>query len=329
MERENEVSMVRLKVEDPMGKSQLPISNGSVEHSIPSMANGTHSSLNRECMEEELACSLQPPEQTCDVNGHNSDHNEEALGPVHLASDSDGEVYCDSMEQFGQEEVRGQQEARGQQRALCGTVPVAVGEGSGVLINHSLETGEVSHPSEVEQGLLGEAVGRDDPQEGANGIQHGGEDGTPSGNLDQGGRLTTGRRDTSLVRRGRGCRSPGSESGVGARGGLLGGGGDGERWGSEGGVEGTLNEQIATALARLQEDMQSVLQRLQTLEALTASQTRSLSLQQNYPPHTVNKKLPWWPFDISPGTVAFTVVWPFVVHWLVHLGLQRRRRKMN
>lgn len=55
---------------------------------------------------------------------------------------------------------------------------------------------------------------------------------------------------------------------------LQGSGGDGERRGSEGAVEGNLNEQIVTALARLQEDMQSVLQRLHTLEGLTASQVR-------------------------------------------------------
>lgn len=66
-----------------------------------------------------------------------------------------------------------------------------------------------------------------------------------------------------------------SVSSSGAVQGLLhGNGGDGERWGSESPVGGNLNEQIVTALARLQEDMQSVLQRLHTLEALTASQVK-------------------------------------------------------
>lgn len=36
----------------------------------------------------------------------------------------------------------------------------------------------------------------------------------------------------------------------------------------------SLNEQIVVVLARLQEDMQSVLERLHTLEALTTSQVR-------------------------------------------------------
>lgn len=37
-----------------------------------------------------------------------TDHGEEVPALLQLASDSDGEVYCDSMEQFGLEEVRGQ-----------------------------------------------------------------------------------------------------------------------------------------------------------------------------------------------------------------------------
>lgn len=52
------------------------------------------------------------------------------------------------------------------------------------------------------------------------------------------------------------------------------GGGDGGRWGGAAKASGSLNEQIVVALARLQDDMQSVLERLHTLEALTASQVR-------------------------------------------------------
>jgi hypothetical protein len=36
----------------------------------------------------------------------NEDPSEDASGIHHLTSDSDSEVYCDSMEQFGQEEVK-------------------------------------------------------------------------------------------------------------------------------------------------------------------------------------------------------------------------------
>lgn len=51
-----------------------------------------------------------------------------------------------------------------------------------------------------------------------------------------------------------------------------GGGGGGERRAGAGTPVGNLNEQIVAALAQLQEDMQSVLERLHTLEALTATQ---------------------------------------------------------
>lgn len=53
-----------------------------------------------------------------------------------------------------------------------------------------------------------------------------------------------------------------------------GGDGDGSRRGASAAGGGSLNEQIVVALARLQDDMQSVLERLHTLEALTASQVR-------------------------------------------------------
>ncbi len=38
-----------------------------------------------------------------------SDPSVDVSGPSHLASDSDSEVYCDSVDQFGQEEARNHQ----------------------------------------------------------------------------------------------------------------------------------------------------------------------------------------------------------------------------
>lgn len=55
-----------------------------------------------------------------------------------------------------------------------------------------------------------------------------------------------------------------------------GGDGDGIRRGGAATPGGSLNEQIVVALARLQDDMQSVLERLHTLEALTASQVKPM-----------------------------------------------------
>lgn len=63
-----------------------------------------------------------------------------------------------------------------------------------------------------------------------------------------------------------------------------GGDGDGDRWGGAVTPGGSLNEQIVVALARLQEDMQSVLERLHTLEALTASQVRPVGPERKNVP---------------------------------------------
>uniref|UniRef100_A0AAZ3Q859 ACB domain-containing protein n=1 Tax=Oncorhynchus tshawytscha TaxID=74940 RepID=A0AAZ3Q859_ONCTS len=230
-------------------------------------SNGTHTSkaaLNCEDSEEGLLNNL------------------DASWPRHVASDSDSEVYCDSMDQFGLEEQGESHSPLSDQEGPCGTP--------------------------------------EDSQGPPKGIQCGGEDGETSGGASQRQIQNTDRVDNSLVRRERGSRSSGH--GVEAQGPLQGSGGDGERWGGAGATGGSLNEQIVVALARLQEDMQSVLERLQTLEALTASQVRDQR------PHTILKlsKPSWWPFDVSPSAVAFAVAWPFVVQWLIRLYLQRKKR---
>lgn len=113
----------------------------------------------------------------------------------------------------------------------------------------------------------------------------------------------------------------------GAKGRQMGSGGDGERWGSDRGVGGSLSEQIALVLMRLQEDMQNVLQRLHKLETLTASQAKASTLQSSDQPHS--QRPSWWPFEMSPGALTFAIIWPFIAQWLVHLYYQRRRRKLN
>lgn len=114
----------------------------------------------------------------------------------------------------------------------------------------------------------------------------------------------------------------------GTKGWQVGSGGDGERWGSDRGSRGSLNEQIALVLMRLQEDMQNVLQRLHKLETLTASEAKSSTLQtSNQPPSS--QRPSWWPFEMSPGALTFAILWPFIAQWLVHLYYQRRRRKLN
>ncbi|KAF6720542.1 Acyl-CoA-binding domain-containing protein 5A [Oryzias melastigma] len=207
-----------------------------------------------------------------------------------LTSDSDSEVYCDSVDRF---------------------------------VLRLLQSPEHQHSLDD---LDDEELQDDPPQP----VRCGGEEGQGGENVSQTPRLHVNRAGGS-TRRGRGTRSPGHAGGP-----LMpthsGGDGDGGRRGGAGTPSESLNEQIVVALARLQEDMQNVLERLHTLEALTASQARSAALSPTFPSPAVNRrssKPSWWPFDISPASVAFALIWPFVVQWLIRLYLQRKRRRIN
>ncbi|XP_039522432.1 acyl-CoA-binding domain-containing protein 5A isoform X3 [Pimephales promelas] len=282
------------------GRLKGPVSNGNIsQHKV--LTNGTHGSmsdLNRQDSEEDSE-SINHAGDIVELRHIKKD----VSSSHHVASDSDSEVYCDSVDQFGGD------------------------EGSETHINHSLDVAEESHSrlsSTEEVRSQEEVLGQEE------GAQHGGEDGRGSEGASQRQGLPANRSNSSVVKRGRGSRSP--AFGSGPAGSQQGSGGDGERWGTGGPVMENLNQQIICALARLQEDMQSVLERLHTLEALTAVQARSLALPSDYlsPPVNKTKKKPsWWPFDVSPGTVAFAVIWPFVVQWLIRLYLQRRRRRIN
>uniref|UniRef100_A0A8C5NC57 ACB domain-containing protein n=1 Tax=Gouania willdenowi TaxID=441366 RepID=A0A8C5NC57_GOUWI len=227
------------------------------------------------------------------------DLSADTTGANHLLSDSDSEVYCDSVDQFGQE----------------------TSEHNQSMDDLEEEDGHLLPPDEAQ----------DEVQELPQGVQCGGEEGEAGGMSSQ--RHNTSMETTrgSVDRRGRGSRSPGNTTRppLPVQGG---GGGGGRRWGGASTPVENLNEQIVVALSRLQEDMQSVLERLHTLEALTASQARSAALSPSYalPPVTKKTQTPsWWPFDISPSSLAFAVVWPFVVQWLISLYLHRRRRRIN
>ncbi|XP_047424399.1 acyl-CoA-binding domain-containing protein 5A isoform X2 [Mugil cephalus] len=294
-EEEEEIKGDR-KAPQPKKKSsarrhKAPLLNGRVANGVTHLTNGSHSRtvLNSDDSQE----AGQPL-----VNGHHADPSIKVSEPNHVASDSDSEVYCDSVDQFGQEENSEH--------------------------NRSLDDLDEDENHAVpprEEDVRG-------PQQA---VRCGGEDGEEAGATSQRRRLNVDAPGSSLVRRGRGSRSPGRSSGslVPVHGG---GDGDGDGWGRAVTPGGNLNEQIVVALARLQEDMQSVLERLHTLEALTASQARSVALSPTFVPPPVNKrsrKPSWWPFDISPTGLAFAVMWPFVVQWLIRLYLQKRRRRIN
>ncbi|NXN96802.1 ACBD5 protein, partial [Rhinopomastus cyanomelas] len=299
--------------------SESIVANGCYKDSlIPDAQNDTQakSALNGLNPEEEIKKTEQSLE-VADNNTHqgvNEENIEEVSAAQHLTSDSDSEVYCDSMEQLALEEP-------------LEIVPSANGslEHSPRLldVDHSLllENTDFPRRARVTHGTLqpGSAVEGAAQEQG--GVQCGGEDGKASNGGPHKEKKGGEKADFYSVRRGRGHRL--QALGDGSQGGQMGSGGDGERWGSDRGPRGSLNEQIAVVLMRLQEDMQNVLQRLHMLEA---SQAKSATLQSNHEPASSAKKPSWWPFEISPGVLVFAVVWPFIAQWLVHVYLQRKRR---
>ncbi|XP_058525571.1 acyl-CoA-binding domain-containing protein 5 isoform X2 [Ochotona princeps] len=245
----------------------------------------------------------------------NDDHVEDVSGIQHLTSDSDSEVYCDSMEQFGQEEsldlfmsnngpfqhyLNGDPNKPLENCGFPEDAPVVAGNGS----IGSIQVAAVEGKGEVKRG---------------------GEDGRSDSGVPHREKRAGESEEFSGVRRGRGHRM--QHLSEGAKGRQVGSGGDGERWGWDRGPRGSLNEQMALVLMRLQEDMQHILQRLHKLETLAASQAKSSTLQSSV--RSSSQRPSWWPFEISPGALAFAVIWPFIAQWLVHLYYQRRRRKLN
>lgn len=131
--------------------------------------------------------------------------------PRHVTSDSDSEVYCDSMDQFGLEEVRvhthTQSTVKHRQSIL---MYVCLVQGSEAHTDRCLELdeeeqGESHSPLSDQEGPAEAPCGTPEyPQGPPKGIQCGGEDGETSGGASQRQRLNTDRPNSSLVRRERG-----------------------------------------------------------------------------------------------------------------------------
>nr|XP_057916359.1 acyl-CoA-binding domain-containing protein 5A isoform X2 [Doryrhamphus excisus] len=282
-ERDAETQQVK-KASQPKKKASgrtHKAANGGVAH----LTNGSHS------LGPQDASDGRPL-----LNGHHEDACTDVAALTQLASDSDSEVYCDSVDQFGQDES--------------------------VEQNRSLD--DLEEEEEEEENCQ-------DVQGPPQMIRCGGEDGDAGRSITQRSRLNVVMPNSSVGGK-RGSRS--SSHGSGALKPVHDGGddGDGSRRGGASTPGVNLNEQIVAALAQLQDDMRSVLERLHTLEALTATQARSAAMSPVHLSTTVNRNIQkpsWWPFDISPTSLAFAVVWPFVVQWLISLYLQRRRRRLN
>ncbi|XP_071399058.1 acyl-CoA-binding domain-containing protein 5A-like [Centroberyx affinis] len=286
----------QVRVQDRRWRCDPRGSSSSVEPSMSSVTNGTHSSLNSELEEEELACSVEPSSYR-HLNGHLSDHSDGVPEKNCRATDSDNEEFCDSMEHLAMEEGLGTSKVQS--------------SGSRAA---SVRRKELWVESQAAQNGVEDQTLRGEPhlEEGISTVQH----------------------SSCLSRRGRGSQSPraacGSQLCVNVEAACC---CVSQSRRSVGAARGNINinEQIAMALLRLQDDMASVLHRLHTLEVLTVSQSRSPSPRQedSLPLARKFQRAFWWPFHLSPVTVVLTTVWPLIAHWLVHLYLQWKRRKIS
>ncbi|CAN9503077.1 unnamed protein product [Ophioblennius macclurei] len=285
-----------LMVADRRWRSDTKGSSSSVEPSVSSFTNGTHSSLNSEVEEEELACSINPNvdfNPYMHFNGYTADQGDAFPEKNYRSTDSDNEEFCDSMEHLAMEErstSKGQSPGSGaasvRQRELWfeSNATLTEGEDEALIRDSCLKEG--ISPSQLNCSLSRRVRGSDSPRTACSS-------------------LWCVSVDTACCCVSRSRRSAGATSGP-------------------------VNDQIAMALLRLQHDMDNVLHRLHTLEVLTRSQSRSSSPCQEFPANTTQKFLrpSWWPFDSSPFTVMMTALWPLIAHLLVQLYLQRKRRKI-
>ncbi|XP_012723866.2 acyl-CoA-binding domain-containing protein 5A [Fundulus heteroclitus] len=285
-----------LTVEDRRLRSDTKGSGSSMEPSVSSFTNGTHSSLNSEEEEKELGCSMEPGVQYnpyLHFNGYLNDDNSASLEWYHRPPDSDNEEFCDSMEQLAMEE----------------RLPPSKGQspGSGAT---SVKASDVWFESSTTLKDAEDEAGRDFYM-----IES----------------LGPSKHSSSLSKRGRGCCSPRSTCSplCGVRADAACGCVPQSRHPATV-TTGNTNEQIAAALLRLQHNMANVLHRLHSLEELTRSQSRSPSPRQEGFLPVARKFLrpSWWPFHLSPLIVVLAALWPLITHWLVQLYFQRKRRKM-
>jgi len=145
-----------------------------------------------------------------------------------------------------------------------------------------------------------------------------------------------GHQQTFPARKGNSGGPGGSQNSSGGRPSALGAGGGQGRGPGGGDKVVDVNEQIALALVQLQHDMESVLTRLNTLEALTVAhhnmaQGRLVVHRNGQVSAESDRPLfSWWPFrNMSFKTVAFFLAWPVALHMLSILISMHRARRLR
>ncbi|XP_036392178.1 acyl-CoA-binding domain-containing protein 4 isoform X1 [Megalops cyprinoides] len=212
-----------------------------------------------------------------------------------VTSDSESEVFCDSLEQLDQNKGASRPGSLHSERVQ-----------SEPSCNPMQCRAPISRVTQVGAGQGGEGSG-----EGR---------GAPMRGRGSGREMRQGRREETrgepLGSAWRAARAPSAA-----------GGGDGWEGGPGREQDAQLQQQIVLALRRLREDMHSVMERLQAVERLAAAQAQS----SDWTPAgeftaPATEEAWWWPFDVSGRTMLLLLLWPFVAQGLVFL-LRRSHRK--
>ncbi|XP_056325212.1 acyl-CoA-binding domain-containing protein 4 isoform X3 [Danio aesculapii] len=103
------------------------------------------------------------------------------------------------------------------------------------------------------------------------------------------------------------------------------GSGQGDRDHSKCG-SGQVQQQIFLALRQLQEDMQSVMERLDVVENLATTNAQNSQWISHLQRTAGESEEKWWTFEISGRTLMLLLVWPFVTQWLSFLLRWRKRQ---
>ncbi|XP_017327415.1 acyl-CoA-binding domain-containing protein 5-B isoform X2 [Ictalurus punctatus] len=281
-----------LRVANRAERGGSPGCNGSVS----SLTKSTHSSLNTDDEEEELECSCETSRETSHKMSRKTNRETPDCFLQLLTDDGSDVSEPEQTSEVYDDSVRAK-EGSGGLRAAAAQAKKPEGRGGNTEDEGVSQDGKpqgaalpplcTAAHGPVQSVILSAGGGRGERFTLISGCKLGGESVAPSSNI------------MALLNNGR----------------------DIERV-----VIDPVNTQIVVALSRLQDDMRSVLARLNTLEARAVFQVERIALRSE--PHLVlvNKLLPMCPSVISQISVAFLLVWPFVAHFLAQLYLKRKRK---
>ncbi|XP_078280767.1 acyl-CoA-binding domain-containing protein 4 [Rhinoraja longicauda] len=247
------------------------------------------------------------------ANGSNWNSTVDTVEANHLTSDSESEVFCDSVEDLMLEN-----------RSSCMIATCS---------QDSSASQDIAHPPHAHCDALpaGLPAGYQPTADDLHQCQHSCSNGNGEHALVVGSRkkgktsFATHFLEPDELTKENGLRQVEGWSSRRLRNGLVHNMEDNKRQTHGGMGAASLDDKVGIVLLHLQEDMQNVLGRLGHLENLATSQMEATELQPSCLKMTLFKRTSRWLFSPSRRTLFFLVLWPFVAQWIVHALLRRRR----